>query len=62
MAPLATWEMVLAGVLALLVVLWFWPGARTMIEQSKHAERNWPAVLIPLILVILFVIVLIALV
>jgi hypothetical protein len=57
-----TWEKLLLGVLALLVLLFFFPGVRRMVEQSQQAEKDWPAVLIPLALVVLFVIGLMAIV
>jgi hypothetical protein len=51
----STWEIILAGVVALLVILWFRPGI-------KAAPKDWPSVLIPLAVVVLFVLLLIALV
>ena len=58
MDPLATWEKLLLGVIGLLVLLWFSPGAKTMIAQSRNAQKNWPAVLIPTTVVVILVIVL----
>ncbi len=62
MEPMETWEKVLLGVLALLVLLWFRPGIKQMLERSRQAKKDWPAVILPLALVVLFVILLIALV
>ena len=62
MAPLATWEKLLLGVIGVLVLLWFSPGIKTMIAQSRDAKKNWPAVLIPMVMVIILVIVLLNLV
>jgi hypothetical protein len=62
MGPLETWEQVLLGVFAVLLLLWFVPGAKRAIEQSRHAEKEWRAVLLPIALVVLFVLLLIALV
>ena len=62
MGPLATWEKLLLGVIGLLVLLWFSPGVKTMIAQSRDAQKNWPAVLIPMVMVIILVIVLLNLV
>ena len=60
---MSTWEMVLLGALALVVLLWFGPGAKTMLEQSRKAqERDWRGVLIPLVLVVPFVFQLISMV
>ncbi len=53
------WQMVLYGVLALLIILWFRPGIKVSLERSKHAPKDWPAVLIPIALVIGFVVFLI---
>ena len=60
--PLATWEKVLLGVVALVVQLVFFPGVKTLMQRSQEAEKDWPAALIPLALVVLFVILLIAIV
>ena len=62
MEPMETWEKVLLGALALLVLLWFRPGIKQMLERSREAEKDWPAVILPLVVVVLFVILLIALV
>ena len=62
MDPLATWEKLLIGVIGLLVLLWFSPGVKIMIEQSRNAQTNWPAVLIPAVVVVIFVILLLNLV
>jgi uncharacterized membrane protein YhaH (DUF805 family) len=53
------WQMVLYGVLALLVILWFRPGIKVAVERSKQAPKDWPAVLIPIVLVVAFVVFLI---
>jgi hypothetical protein len=58
-----TWEMVLTGIAAMLLVLWLRPGIRNAIERSRQAtEQDWGAMLLPLGLVILFVVLLLALV
>ncbi len=62
MQPLSTWENVLLGALALLVIFWMKPGIKASIEKSKTAQADWPGLLIPLALVVLFVLVLIAMV
>ena len=61
MGPMETWEKILLGVVALLVLLWFRPGIKAAMEQSRNAERDWAGALIPIALVILFVLALIAL-
>ena len=40
MEPIATWEKLLLGVLALLVMLWFSPGINKMIEISRGAKAT----------------------
>ncbi len=57
---MGTLEKVLLGVGALLLILWFRPGIKAAFEQSRQAkERDWRAVLIPLLLVVVFVVLLI---
>ena len=63
MEEMAGWEMLLLGAIALLVLLWFGPGIKPLMEQSRQAEnRDWAGLLIPIALVILFVLFLIKLV
>ena len=60
---MSTWEMVLLGAITVLVLLWFGPGVKTLLEQSRQAEqRDWRGVLVPIALVVLFVLLLISLV
>lgn len=56
------WEILLGGLMAALVILWFRPGIKAAIERSRTAKKDWPAVLIPLGLVVLFVLLLIQMV
>lgn len=51
-----SWEKVLLGVIALIILLVFFPGVKTMLKQSQEAEKDWPAVLLPIGAVVLFVI------
>ena len=62
MDPLATWEKLLVGVIGLLVLLWFFPGVKTMIAQSRDAQKDWPAVLIPAAVVVILIILLLNLI
>lgn len=60
---MALWEQILVGVLALLVLLWFRPGIRAAMKQSREAEeKDWRGVLLPVGMVVLFVVLLISLV
>ncbi|MBL8250341.1 MAG: hypothetical protein JNK31_01595 [Candidatus Competibacter sp.] len=56
------WEILLGGLAALLVLLWFRPGVKAAIKRSRTAKKDWPAVLVPLALVVAFVLLLIQLV
>ena len=62
MESAAWWEILLGGLMVVLVVLWFQPGVKAAIERSRTAKKDWPAALIPLALVVLFVLLLIQLV
>ena len=63
MQSMATWEMVLVGVLVVLVLLWVRPGIKNVFEQSRQAEnKDWAGVLIPIGFVVLFVLLLIMMV
>ncbi|MGI9310016.1 MAG: hypothetical protein ACR2P7_00615 [bacterium] len=53
-----TWEQVLVGAIALLVLLWIFPGIKPMLERSQNAPKDWPAFLLPLALVVALVILL----
>ncbi|GJL81447.1 MAG: hypothetical protein DHS20C01_10810 [marine bacterium B5-7] len=57
-----TWQQIVLLILAGLVAFLFFPGVKRMLDDSEKAEKDWPAVLIPLSLVVLFVIVLVMLV
>ena len=59
MEPIATWEKLLLGVLALLVILWFSPGINKMMEVSRDAKSDWIGLAIPIAMVSLFVFLLI---
>ena len=57
---MATWEQVLLGIGAVIILFLFWPGAKAALEMSRRAENpDWKGVLIPVALVVLFVILLI---
>ena len=59
MELIATWEKLLLGVLALLVMLWFSPGINKKIRVSRGAKSDWIGLAIPIEMMSLFVIVLI---
>jgi hypothetical protein len=62
MESLSTWENLLLGALALLVIFWMSPGIKAALQRSKTAKSDWPGLLIPLALVVLFVLFLISMV
>ena len=62
MESMSTWEMLLVGVVVVLVLFWVGPGIKPMLEQSRHAEKDWAGLLVPMIAVILFVILLVSMV
>jgi hypothetical protein len=52
----STWEILLLGAVALLVIFLFRPGIKAVMERSRQAEKkDWQGALIPLGLVVLFV-------
>lgn len=58
-----TWEAVLLGVLVLVLLLWFGPGAREAVKNTRRGTaQEWMSVLVPVGLVALFVALLVALV
>ncbi len=62
MAPLGLWEQILLGVLVVLVLIWFVPGIKTSFARSRKATAaDWRALLMPLVALVAFVILLIAL-
>ncbi len=63
MENMATWEIILTGMLVAALLFWMGPGIKETLRRSKEAEKkDWKAVLIPLALVILFVMFLISMV
>jgi hypothetical protein len=62
MQQMETWQAVLLGILAVGIILLFRPGIKAALERSRQAEKDWPALLLPLAAVVAFVILLIALV
>ncbi|WP_394753476.1 hypothetical protein [Crenothrix sp.] len=62
MQALSTWENLLLGAIVVLMIFWAGPGIKQSIARSKQAKSDWPAFLLPLAVVVLFVIFLIAMV
>ena len=53
---MALWEQLALGAIALLVIFWFKPGVSAALKQSEEAQKDWPALLLPIVAVILFVV------
>ena len=56
----STWEFILYGAAALLIIFWFRPGIKASLERSREAQADWPAFLVPVVLVVAFVVFLVA--
>ena len=55
-----TWEKILLGIAAFVIVFLFWPGTIQAVEQSKQAENpDWKGALLPIGVVIFFIVMLI---
>ncbi len=58
---MALWEQILVGMLVVLLLLWWRPGLRAALKQSREAKgRDWQGVLFPIGLVVLLVLLLIS--
>lgn len=58
-----TWEKLLVGALAILLIFLFRPGLKEAFRRSREAtEKDWAGLILPLIAVIAFVVLLIYLV
>jgi len=59
---LPSWENLLLGIFALILVFWMKPGIKAAMIKSQQAPKDWMGALIPLGLVVLFVMFLIMMV
>ncbi len=51
-----TWEKILLGIAALLILLWFFPGVRAAMKHApKGTADDWKGLLFPIGLVVLLV-------
>ena len=55
-----TWEQILLGAFAVLLIFIFRPGIKAALERSREAEKDWKGALVPIGLVVLCVVLLIA--
>ena len=53
---MSTMENLVLGALAVLLLFWIWPGIKPALEKGKQSPADWPSVITPLGLVIIFVI------
>jgi hypothetical protein len=53
------WYKIAAAVAVVLMIAFVFPRAKIMYEESRAAPKDWPAVLVPIALVIAFVLLLI---
>ncbi len=56
------WENLLLGLLVLAMLFWMGPGIKATMAKSRATKSDWPAVIVPVGFVIMFVIFLIAMV
>jgi Na+/melibiose symporter-like transporter len=57
---MAAWEQVLLGIGGLLILFFFWPGAKAAMEKSRQAENpDWAGVFIPVTAVVIFIVLLV---
>lgn len=55
------WENIGLGILAAVVMLLFFPGAKRMLQNSRKASaKEWMGITLPLVAVVLFVIILVS--
>ncbi|MCG6871526.1 MAG: hypothetical protein LJE84_04470 [Gammaproteobacteria bacterium] len=59
MTSTPTWELIGVAILLVLVFFLYRGGFRRVFEESARAEKDWPAFLWPVALVIAFVVLLI---
>jgi hypothetical protein len=60
---MANWEAVTLGIVAIVFVIWMFPGVKErMLNSPKGTASDWKALLFPLVLVVLFVLFLISMV
>ena len=55
-------ENLVLGGLAILLIFWMRPGVKAAMERSKQTPSDWPSVLMPIALVVVFVLFLLAMV
>nr|VFK17011.1 MAG: hypothetical protein BECKLFY1418C_GA0070996_102813 [Candidatus Kentron sp. LFY] len=52
-----TWEQILLGAAAILILLWFLPGTKRAVKESpKGTREDWLGLIKPIVMVIAFII------
>jgi len=60
---MASWESVILGIVAVIFVIWMFPGVKKrMLNSPKGTSEDWKGLILPLLLVVLFVLFLISMV
>ena len=63
MDTMAGWEQVLLGLLVVVILVWFFPGLKRSLKNSREAtSSDWKSLLVPIGSVVLFVLLLLSLV
>lgn len=62
MNNLSSWENIFLIILSAGAIFWFFPGIKQALRASENAPKDWPAIIIPLLIVVGFVLLLIQLV
>lgn len=59
---MSTMESIVLGALAILLLFWMQPGIKAAMMRSKQATADWPSLIVPISMVVIFVLFLIAMV
>lgn len=63
MEAMGLWESLAVGAIAVAVIFFFGPGVKQAFKQSSEStSKDWMGVVVPLLLVVLFVMLLVAMV
>lgn len=58
-----SWEAILLGIVAVVFVIWMFPGVKQRMQNSpKGSAEDWKGLIVPLLLVVVFVMFLISIV
>lgn len=58
---MSLWDQLLVGAVVVIVLIWWGPGIKATLEQSRRAEnKDWRGFLLPIAVVVVFVLLLLA--